>query len=400
MTHTQQELVQPTRLHKYSYIDILRGIAILGVVAVHSSQHVKDLNTIVDWIFNYGQTGVQLFFVASAITLCLSSTQRNEKSSINFYIRRFFRIAPLFYLAIPFYFLWRVCVEYYKFGVIGIPNNYSIHGVIETIFFVHGFDPKNFNFVVPGGWSIAAEMSFYAIFPILFFIQSKYKSKKFITFSVSVLLLCLIIKNFLIYDVQPIFIEKGYIKKFAVEYDFLNDFMLNQISVFSIGIICYQYIYSKNKFSAHKKRITPLAIPLIIVSCFLLNSQSYTRTPFTGLIYPALLAMAFALITIKLSTVNEFTGSISKILIEVGKVSFSMYLIHFFILDVVHFFFYKTINNFVQTPEIQLFLMYTTVLVLTFFISKFTYKHIEKKGIDVGNNLIARLNKGELNEPH
>lgn len=359
------------------------------------------MNKIVAWIFNYGQTGVQLFFVASAITLCLSSTQRNEKSSINFYIRRFFRIAPLFYLAIPFYFLWRVCVEYYKLGVVDIPSNYSIHGVIETIFFVHGFDPKNFNFVVPGGWSIAVEMSFYAIFPILFFIQSKYKSKNFIIFSVSVLLLCLLIKNFLIYDVQPIFIEKGYIKKFAVEYDFLNASILNQISVFLIGIICYQYIYCNNKFSAYKKRITPLAIPLIIVSCFLLNSQSYTRTPFTGLIYPALLAMAFSLITIKLSTVNEFTGRISKILIEVGKVSFSMYLIHFFILDVVHFFFYKIINNFVQTPEIQLFLMYPTVLVLTFFISKFTYKHIEKKGIDVGNNLIARLNnKGELNEPH
>jgi len=103
VTHAQ-ELVQTTKVQKYSYIDLLRGIAILGVVAVHSSQHVKDLNIIVAWIFNYGQAGVQLFFVVSAITLCLSSTQRNEKKFIYFYIRIFFRIAPLFYLRYHFTF--------------------------------------------------------------------------------------------------------------------------------------------------------------------------------------------------------------------------------------------------------------------------------------------------------
>ncbi len=225
MTHdTQQELVRTKKLNKYSYIDILRGIAMLGVVAVHSSQQVKSLNTTVAWIFNFGQTGVQLFFVASAISLCLSSTQRNEKSSIYFFTRRFFRVAPLFYLAIIFYFLWRVCIEYYKLGVVVIPDNYSICAVIETIFFVHGFDPKNFNYVVPGGWSIGVEMSFYAIFPILFFIQSKYKKSKFIIFSAFIFLVCLLIKNFLIYDAQPIFIEKGYIKEFALDYGFFRSF--------------------------------------------------------------------------------------------------------------------------------------------------------------------------------
>jgi peptidoglycan/LPS O-acetylase OafA/YrhL len=390
--HTQKELVQIKKLHRYSYIDILRGIAILGVVAVHSGQSVNDLNIIVAWVFNYGQTGVQLFFVASAITLCLSSAQRNEKLSINFFIRRFFRIAPLFYLAILFYFLWRVCIEYYKFGVIVIPNNYSIHGVIETIFFVHGFDPRNFNFVVPGGWSIATEMTFYVIFPILFFLQKKYRKSKFIIFSVSIFFLCLLIKNFLIYDLQPVFIENGYIKKLVLEYDFLNTSILNQIIVFLIGIISYQYIYGEGKLSDYIKRTTPLAIPLIIVSCFMLNSQSYQRTPFTGLIYLAILGIAFALISIKLSTITEFTGRVSKLLIEVGKLSYSMYLIHFFIIDVVDLIFSKSINHYIQIPEIQLVIMYSAVLVLTFFISKLTYKHIEKKGIILGKNLIVKLN--------
>ena len=90
--------------HKLQYIDILRGIAILGVIAVHSGQQIENLFPIVRSISNYGQLGVQLFFVASALTLCLSMSERNEKSPFNFYVRRFFRIAPIYYLAIIFYF--------------------------------------------------------------------------------------------------------------------------------------------------------------------------------------------------------------------------------------------------------------------------------------------------------
>jgi peptidoglycan/LPS O-acetylase OafA/YrhL len=389
---TQQSGIQAVKIQKYSYIDILRGMAILGVVAVHCSQNVRDLNIIVDWIFNYGQTGVQLFFIASAITLCLSSAQRSENSLKFFYIRRFFRIAPLFYLAILFYFLWRVFKEYVKLGVVVIPDQYSIHGVIGTVFFIHGFDPKNFNYVVPGGWSIATEMSFYAVFPILFFIQSKYQSSNFVIFSILVFTMCLLTKNFLIYHVQEVLFERGFVKNFVLTYDFLDASILSQIIIFLIGIVSYQYIYTGHKGSNHKKKITLLAILVMIASCILLNSQSYIRTPFTGLIYVALLGIVFGLLSIRLSMVKEFTGPISNIIIELGKVSFSMYIIHFFIIDIVKFIFDKTIHNFIQIPEIQLILIYPTVLVVTFLISKLTHQHIEKRGVDAGKNLIIKLN--------
>lgn len=303
---SQQDVAQAPKLQKYAYIDILRGLAILGVVAVHAGQHVKDLNIIAASIFNYGQLGVQLFFVASAITLCLSSAQRNEKSFINFYIRRFFRVAPLFYLAIPFYFLWRACIEYYRLGVLVIPQNYSMRAILETVFFVHGFDPKNFNFAVPGGWSIATEMLFYAIFPFLFFIQEKFKKIRFAFFTGFVFLACLSIKSFLIYNLQLILVEKGILRKFSLEYDFLDASLLNQIGVFLVGILCYQYISSRKSSLNFSNKILVLAPPLMISSCYLLNSRSYTHTPFTGMLYPFLSAVAFALVSIKLSTVKGF----------------------------------------------------------------------------------------------
>lgn len=399
MIHPQEEFQHVKSPSKFAYIDILRGAAILGVVAVHSSQHIKNLNILVAWIFNFGQLGVQLFFVASALTLCLSSAQRHERSPGNFYVRRFFRIAPLFYLAIPFYFIWRVCTHYYSLGVMGIPENYSIRGVVETVFFVHGFDPRNFNFVVPGGWSIAAEMSFYAIFPLLYVLQSKYQKLKFVAFAAAIFLICLLANNFLIYSVQPILIEKGFIQKFVLQYDFLSSSILNQINIFLIGIICYQYTCNGSYAVKYRNQLVILALPLLVLSCYLLNSKSYIHTPFTGLLYPVLAATAFGLISIKLSTVQTFPAFFSQYLIRIGQVSFSMYILHFFVLDIFAFIIEKVLYNFIAIPELRLLILYATALIVTFSLSKLTYKHIEKPGINAGNNLIVKLDKKRQQTP-
>jgi peptidoglycan/LPS O-acetylase OafA/YrhL len=87
---------------KLEYIDVLRAVAILMVIFVHNSQTVNGLSTEVKSISEYGQIGVQLFFVASAYTLCFSQTKRRQDKFPlrSFFLRRFFRIAPLYYFAI------------------------------------------------------------------------------------------------------------------------------------------------------------------------------------------------------------------------------------------------------------------------------------------------------------
>ncbi|NLZ74162.1 MAG: acyltransferase family protein, partial [Bacteroidales bacterium] len=90
---------------KLQYVDSMRGIAILMVILVHSSHPITDIKTF-DWLIaSYGQMGVQLFFVASAFTLCLSADYRKyECNKIrNYAIRRYFRIAPLYYFGIIVY---------------------------------------------------------------------------------------------------------------------------------------------------------------------------------------------------------------------------------------------------------------------------------------------------------
>lgn len=156
-------------IKKYQYIDILKGMAILGVIAVHSHQSIPDLALAVKYTFNYGQLGVQLFFMLSAITLCISSQKRHEQHWRYFYLRRFFRIAPLYYLGIVLYLLAGGFFYCWSNGVFEIPSQYTLLNILANVTFLNGFYAPANNNIVPGGWSIATEMNFYLMFPILFF---------------------------------------------------------------------------------------------------------------------------------------------------------------------------------------------------------------------------------------
>ena len=146
---------------RYAYIDALRGYAILMVIAIHTSQAFPDLPKSLATVLSQGARGVQLFFVTSALTLSMSWVARNE-SATDFYIRRFFRIAPMFWLAIPF-FVWLDGTDPSLYA----PDGIGFRHIAMTAMFVHGFWPDTITSVVPGGWSVADEVIFYALFPAI-----------------------------------------------------------------------------------------------------------------------------------------------------------------------------------------------------------------------------------------
>lgn len=86
---------------KYEFIDALRGLAVLGVIFTHSAVVVVPSSAMLQWFATEGARGVQLFYIASALTLCLSWVARrpHEVSPIrNFFIRRFFELPQCFIL--------------------------------------------------------------------------------------------------------------------------------------------------------------------------------------------------------------------------------------------------------------------------------------------------------------
>jgi peptidoglycan/LPS O-acetylase OafA/YrhL len=144
---------------RYGYIDALRGIAITAVMASHLVNFFPDMSWHVFIVTQFGGHGVQLFFLVSALTLTMSWRVRHD-GAVHFWVRRLFRIAPMFWLAL---------VVYGGMNAAGVwPTGGSdLRSLMLTFTFLHGWSISAINLVVPGGWTIGVEMSFYAIFPFV-----------------------------------------------------------------------------------------------------------------------------------------------------------------------------------------------------------------------------------------
>jgi peptidoglycan/LPS O-acetylase OafA/YrhL len=147
-------------MQRLPQLDVARAIAILMVMGVHAGQCVPNLSGAALTVANQGARGVQLFFVASAFALMLAWHARND-GVVPFYIRRLFRIAPMFWLAmIGFLSLSGLSSRYYA------PDGIGWGHVAATALFLNGFWPSAITSVVPGGWTIVVEMMFYLLFPL------------------------------------------------------------------------------------------------------------------------------------------------------------------------------------------------------------------------------------------
>ena len=161
---TAQTSLEHPEAKRLASLDSCRGIAILMVVGFHASITFPISGAWGHQVAELGNMGVQLFFLVSAITMCYMWRQRADEAArtYKFYIRRFFRIAPLFWCAIIFYtYLWHVSPDTHALRDV-TPLDISL-----TAVFLHPFSVSAINSVVPGGWSIGIEMGFYALFPLL-----------------------------------------------------------------------------------------------------------------------------------------------------------------------------------------------------------------------------------------
>jgi peptidoglycan/LPS O-acetylase OafA/YrhL len=358
--------------YKYAYIDAIRGLAIILVVLVHASQSVKPSSSLITWLMNEGARGVQLFYIASAITLCMSWAARksDECNPIrNFYIRRFFRIAPMFYVAIAgFIYLNGTLPTYWA------PNGIQWWFVPITALFLHGFYPETINSVVPGGWSVAVEMTFYFIFPALMCVR------RFSGLAL-ILILCLCLQQFNGWIFLHVF-DYGENQKYLVTdvFSFYN--FISQVPVFIIGIMAYLFI---SQHKALEKRYVVLggAAFAILLAEFWYQSQSLIS-------HHVIAGCLFALFTIFLAY-NPAKVLVNRVTVLLGKLSFSMYLIHIAALKVIGMLGLTALFGEGNKESVLFFLV---VLTISAGISWVTYHLIEKPGISLGRKLIDRLEEG------
>lgn len=360
----------------YDFIDSLRGIAALSVLTVHLGRLTTPSIEAPAWIFpltDIGGTGVLLFFVLSAFTLSLSMKSRRDEANPlrNYFIRRFFRIAPLFYVVM-------IATYFRDIYVFGVWQPWS--EVLKSMFFVLNFFPGSEQGFVWASWTIGAEMAFYAIFPLVFMLSRGLRS------SLLVLLL-----SFLIRWVWKLFIfnKMGAAEAAA----FYSTSIIHHLPHFIMGIVTY-HVYEATKH-VRLNRIACftflLALPALIFTLIAYKVINYyildDRSTSCSLLF-SIIIIGVSQLPLK-AIVNRFT-------IYVGKISYSVYLIH---ANVIYFAGSKisSLLGGYDHSGWKYALCLVCVLSITLALSAFSYVIIEKNGNRLGRNFIDWLNQKRMN---
>lgn len=177
------------KAHRLESLDVLRGILAIGVMFYHYSLPrfsavVPDgIETALHWCGIYG---VEAFFVISGMSLCLAYRGANMRSASAvsvFFVRRYFRIAPLFYLALVASLLLK-CAAAILFEDTSILRVSSFRIIANVTFVFGAWSPAQS--LVPAGWSVGMEMVFYVFCPILLIAFASSKNSKWCALAVSV----------------------------------------------------------------------------------------------------------------------------------------------------------------------------------------------------------------------
>lgn len=144
---------------RHHALDLIRGLAALGIAVYHRLAWSGDVH-----LYSLGTFGVYLFFILSALTMMLVY-ERTFAGGIAFddvaafFRNRFARILPLLLVVAILWFAYLTVSLGYDPAVLA--------RAILTSTGLMALTPPGFTSTVTGAWSLAIELQFYLVLPLL-----------------------------------------------------------------------------------------------------------------------------------------------------------------------------------------------------------------------------------------
>jgi peptidoglycan/LPS O-acetylase OafA/YrhL len=302
-------------------LDSLRALALFGVMTEHFVPKNVYESLISAWNIapplEWG-SGVTLFFVLSGFListillrcrdLISSSNQSIGFTLQRFYIRRFLRIFPIYYLTLIF-----IAIIFEK-----VRSDFLWHLTYTSnilVFIQDSFDAYATHF-----WTLAIEEQFYLIWPLaILLLPQKYLLKAIL----------------IAITIAPLFRAIGYYG-FGLSITQIVVFPLASLDAFGLGALLAFYTHNYDRYKYAKRNLCNFGLrfclPLLI--SFIVISFAFKGTVLLNiLIRPTILAIFF--VWVVNGAAKGFSGVFGRLLewkplLFIGKISYGVYVYHYF----------------------------------------------------------------------
>ncbi|ABQ24909.1 acyltransferase family protein [Geotalea uraniireducens] len=270
----------------------IRAISVLLVILWHMSDKA--------WMWLSGYTGVLIFFVLSGYlitTLLLREEDSKSVSIAAFYVRRVFRIFPLYYLTLAAYLILVFVLKVYDAKLyIQTCNTLPLY-----LFYFNEFLPTVA--VYSHSWSLGVEEKFYLIWPICMFILLRNRSHTRIYLTLFAVLLCS-----LFFDLY-----------------LTPSLNVHHLTSILLGCLLAFLLHDAGTYNICSRLIGPTS-SLMVTMVFISVQLLLPYHKMVSLFYPYIVTIYIALAVI--STSNAFNFLRHKALVFIGERSYAIYLFH------------------------------------------------------------------------
>lgn len=367
-----QQAIQPTNAgdKHLGYLDSARGIAAMMVMYYHylGWMYEKTLPAMLASIVFNGSDAVSFFFVLSGFVLSYKYVVLNGRLDIKkFFISRWFRLWPAFFVTLvpnALYFMQDYISP--KELQDTFINNY--HKFWEEALLFRGFN----NFYPPG-WTLTFELTLSLLVPFLIIIAKKNRA-----YMPWLILAYLVVKEvFLIHFILGVTLSAYY--TWLVSPDFKQSWWYRYryfvlpaaIALFSIR---------------HITHISPLGPTYNDVANYLnINLFHYT----------GLASFIFLAAILRSPKAQRFLEH--RLLVYIGKISFSIYLVHWIVVS-FQFHYWKQIIAFFGNESLAFTCMLVPFTATCLLLATGMYYGVELPFIRIGKRLTGRLKPGPMVE--
>lgn len=350
-------------------IESLRAYAAIAVIVFHII-HLAQFDPPQSFMalkWHLGR-GVPLFFAVSAFSLAYGYFGRLGEGAQQreFYLRRLFRIAPLYYLAT---FL-QLALNY--------PPMWALHNPVDlflNLTFLFGLSPNHVEGIALASWSIGVEMLFYAILPLVLFLVRSLR----VAIAFTALSSLAAVIYFVALSGMP-----------GVPFAFIQHGFVFNLPYFAFGLLAF-FVWRV----ASPRAFWPVLLAAVAgIGVLLWAAAAYGTfvvTPLGSAIYQTLWGAPLALLCLALAWRDgpPVSWPVTRFL---GKISFSLYLAHPHVLAVLDTTgIYERVQALPGGSGMRFLMACLITLAVLVPISYALFRLVEAPGMNLGRATVARL---------